>query len=106
MCWGVCEKLDVPNMFVSAFSLDWSEFVATISFDIESSQVCLLRSKMSRAWLAISIVTLGDFSLCPVSSVCVVTLGASSVKSEDSSAGLVRKCAIPWLGDERSVSVD
>lgn len=91
---------------MSAFSLDWSEFDATISVDSESSQVCLLRPKTSRKFLVSSVVVsnimLGDFRTYPVSSLSVVTLGASAVKS----AGLVRKCAIPWLGDERSVSVD
>lgn len=91
---------------MSAFSFNCSAFVATVSVDFESSQVrSFLESSsgLTGAWLVVSIVMLGEFSKCPVSPLCFVTLSASTVNSEDSPAGLVKKCAIPWLGDERLV---
>lgn len=106
--WGVCERLGFPSALMSAVSFDWQVSVATVS------AVCLLSPELScrflvsskeftGAWLVVSVVILGDFSKDPVSSLCFVTLGASAVDSEDSPAGVVEKCAIPWLGDEKLV---
>lgn len=97
-----------------SLSFIWSACGATVSLGLESSEVCLLRSEKSCRFVVssrestgacsvVSVVILGDVSKSPVSALCSATLGASADNSEDSLAGLEGKCAIPWLGGDRSV---
>lgn len=96
-----------------SLSFIWSACGATVSLGLESSEVCLRSETSCRfvvssrestgACSVVSVVILGDFSKSPVSALCSVALGSSADNSKDSPAGLVGKCAIPWLGGERSV---